>query len=44
MPHFLLFTSITRLLIKIENNVGDNVSPCLTPTGVSNQSVYLLFK
>ena len=37
MPHLLLFISIARLLIKIENNVEDNVSPYLTPTGISNQ-------
>ena len=38
------FISVIRSFIKIQNNVGDNESPCLKPLVVSNHSVLTSFK
>ncbi len=43
MPIFRLFISVMRSFIKIQNNVGESESPCLTPLFVSNQSACILF-
>ncbi len=40
---FRLFISVMRSFIKIQNNVDENESSCLTPLFVSRQSVCILF-
>ncbi len=40
---FMLFISVMRSLINIQNIVGESESPYLTPFLLSNQSVCILF-
>ena len=39
IPKFKFLTPTASLLINNENNIGDSVSPCLTPEITLNQSV-----
>ncbi len=43
MPIFRSFILVRRSFIKIQNNVDESESPCLTLLFVSNQSVCVLF-